>query len=413
MHPHRAPLGAAGALRPRLLIGPRAGRASPRQKWPAGSPIRYTAPVPDPAFHLDVQRHGAAVTCRADGALVRRRGNELYRAVASHLRRGRTVQVSLAGVSEADAVGASALAALLDLAERSRGSVQVLDVSPSLAAQLEHLPAAKAPPESAEPGLLEWLGGQAERVWGLFVRALVFHADAFFGCLLGFVTSKNRRRGAVWRDALAIGADAVPVVGTIALLLGLILAFQGGHLMKDFGTSIYVANLVAKGMVREFAPLMTAIVVAGRSGAAIAAEIGAMKVSEELDALTVTGIEPVRYLVVPKIYAVSFTQPLLSVMASAVAILGGFVIGVTYLQLGVEQYLNQTVNALSVNDFVNCLFKSVIFGWIIVLVGAFQGLEVDRGAEGVGRAATRAVVTAIFSIIFTDGIITTVDTLLF
>ena len=86
---------------------------------------------------------------------------------------------------------------------------------------------------------------------------------------------------------------------------------------------------------------------------------------------------------------------------------------VTYLQLGVEQYLNQTLNALTVNDFVNCLFKSVIFGWIIVLVGAFQGLEVDRGAEGVGRAATRAVVTAIFSIIFTDGIITTLDTLLF
>lgn len=370
-------------------------------------------PVPAPVFHLDVQRSGAAVTCLAEGALVRQRGNDLYRAVAPHLKRGRAVQLSLHGITEADAVGASALAALLDVAESTRGSLAISNLSAPLAAQLEHLPARKAPLERVDEGFFEWLGGQAVRVWGLFVVALVFHADAFFGCLLGFVSRKNSRRGAVWRDALAIGADAVPVVGTIALLLGLILAFQGGHLMKDFGTSIYVANLVAKGMVREFAPLMTAIVVAGRSGAAIAAEVGAMKVSEELDALTVTGIEPVRYLVVPKIYAVTFTQPLLSVAASVVAILGGFIIGVTYLQLGAEQYLNQTVNALTVNDFMNCLFKSVIFGWIIVLIGAFQGFQVERGAEGVGRAATRAVVMAIFSIIFTDGIITTVDTILF
>ncbi len=368
--------------------------------------------MPKPPFTLQIQRSGAAVQCRAAGALVRRQGNQLYRRLAPHLRRGRTVRLSLAEITEADAVGASGLAALVDLAETARGSLQLAAVSPSVQDQLQRLPAHPVLQKEAREGLFEWLGGQAERVWGLLVRLLVFQADALFGCALGLFSRKNSQRGAVWRDALALGADAVPVVATIGLLLGLILAFQGGHLLKDFGTSIFVANLVAKGMVREFAPLMTAIVVAGRSGAAIAAEIGAMKVSEELDALQVTGIEPVRFLVVPRLYAVTFTQPLLSVIASAVAILGGFLIAVTYLKLGAEQYLHQTWKALSMNDLANCLLKSMVFGWLVVLVGAFQGFEVDRGAEGVGRAATRAVVTAIFAIIFTDGIITTLDTLL-
>lgn len=323
------------------------------------------------------------------------------------------MRLSLAEVDEADAIAAAAVAALVDLADQSRGALTLEAISPAVEAQLHRVPGESVRGTHPAPGLLEWIGEQGARAGQFLLSLLVFHADAFFGCLLGFISSKNRRRGSLWRDALALGADAVPVVGTIALLLGLILAFQGGHLLRDFGTSLFVADLVAVGMVREFAPLMTAIVVAGRSGAAIAAEIGAMHVNEELDALTVTGIEPVRYLVVPKLYAVTFTQPLLGVLASAVAILGGFVIGVTYLNLGADQYLSQTLRALQLSDLLNGLAKSVVFGWIIVLVGAFQGFHVERGAEGVGRAATRAVVTAIFSIIFTDGIITTLDTLFF
>jgi len=345
--------------------------------------------------------------------MVRQAGDELYRALAPHLRRGRQVRLSLADVTEADAVAVAGVAALLDLADKTRGTLALETVSPAVEAQLHRVPAEPDQTAPRAPGLLEWAGEQGAGAARFLLSLLVFHADAFFGCLLGLVSSKNRRPGSLWRDALSLGADAVPVVGTIALLLGLILAFQGGHLMRDFGTSIFVADLVAVGMVREFAPLMTAIVVAGRSGAAIAAEIGAMRVNEELDALTVTGIEPVRYLVVPKLYAVTFTQPLLGVLASAIAILGGFVIGVTYLNLGADQYLSQTMRALELGDLLNGLAKSMVFGWIIVLVGAFHGFQVERGAEGVGRAATRAVVTAIFSIIFTDGLITTLDTLLF
>lgn len=322
------------------------------------------------------------------------------------------MQLSLGGVTHADAVGASAVAALLDLAGRCKGSLQISEVSEALTAQLEHIPAERTKSRVEHPGWIEMLGGAVERAWDGFVAVLVFQADALSGCALGLFSSKHKRRGAFWRDCLAIGVDALPVVATIGLILGLILAFQGGHLLKDFGTSIFVANLVGKGMVREFSPLMTAIVVAGRSGAAIAAEIGAMKNNEELDALTVTGIEPVRYLVVPKLYAVTLTLPMLSVMSSLVAIIGGFIIGVTYLQLGPDQYIQQTIEAVSINDLVNCLLKSVIFGWLIVLIGAFQGFRVERGAEGVGRAATRAVVFAIFSIIFADGVITTVDTLI-
>ena len=363
-------------------------------------------------LQIDVQRAGQAVTCTVVGALDQHRGSKLYAAAAPHLKRGRTVSVDLSGVSEADAVGASALAALLDLAEGGRGDLHITQLSAAVAAQLEHVPAEPTPSRLEHEGFLSRMGGGAEKAWQGFVAMLVFMSDAFFGCLVGLFTVRNRRRGAVWRDALSIGVDALPVVATIGLILGLILAFQGGHLLKDFGTSIYVANLVGRGMVREFAPLMTAIVVAGRSGAAIAAEIGAMKNNEELDALTVTGIEPVRYLVVPKLYAVTVTLPILSIMSSLVSIIGGFIIGVTYLQLGPNQYINQTIQAVSINDLANCLFKSVIFGWLIVAIGAFMGFRVERGAEGVGRAATRAVVVAIFAIIFADGVITTIDTLM-
>ncbi len=352
------------------------------------------------------------MTCRLAGALTQERGSELFKAAAPHLRRGRGVSLDLSGVTRADAVGVSALAALLDLAEGGRGELHMVQLSEAVTAQLDHIPAQPTPSRVVHEGFLSRVGGGAEQLWHSFVAMLVFMADAFFGCLLGIFSSRNRRRGSLWRDALAIGVDALPVVATIGFILGLILAFQGGHLLKDFGTSIYVANLVGKGMVREFAPLMTAIVVAGRSGAAIAAEIGAMKNNEELDALSVTGIEPVRYLVVPKLYAVTVTLPMLSVMCSVVSILGGFVIAVTYLQLGATAYMNQTLQAVGLNDLANCVLKSVVFGWLIVVIGSFMGFRVGRGAEGVGRAATKAVVVSIFAIIFADGIITTLDTLL-
>lgn len=352
------------------------------------------------------------VRCQGSGDLVRGEGDRLYRALARHIRRGRAVHLFLGGVGRVDSLGAAAVAALHDLAAKGRGSLHLEEVSPALATRLHHVPAEQAPPRGGDEGLIVRLGDATARAWSTFVAALVFQADVLFGCVTGLFSSRNRRRGAVWRDALAIGADALPVVATIAALLGLILAFQAGHLLKDFGTSIYVANLVGIGMVREFAPLMTAIVVAGRSGSAIAAEIGAMKTNEELEALEVMGIEPVRYLVVPRIYAIAFTQPLLSTIGAMVSIVGGFVIAVTYLQLGADQYINQTIEAIRLSDLLSGLFKSFIFGQLIVLIGSFQGFRVTRGAEGVGRAATRAVVAAIFAIIVADGIITTADTLL-
>ncbi len=352
------------------------------------------------------------MTCRLAGALTQQRGGELFGVAAPHLRRGRSVSLDLSGVTEADAVGASALAALLDLTDDGRGALHIVALSEAVSAQLDHVPAQPTPSRLEPEGFLAHIGAGAEQFWQTFVAMLVFMADAFFGCAVGLISSRNKRRGSLWRDALAIGVDALPVVATIGFILGLILAFQGGHLLKDFGTSIYVANLVGKGMVREFAPLMTAIVVAGRSGAAIAAEIGAMKNNEELDALTVTGIEPVRYLVVPKLYAVTATLPMLSVMCAVVSIIGGFLIAVTYLQLGPTAYMNQTLQAVSLNDLANCVLKSVVFGWLIVIIGSFMGFRVGRGAEGVGQAATKAVVVSIFAIIFADGVITTLDTLL-
>ena len=319
--------------------------------------------------------------------------------------------LDLSAVGQADSAGAAAVAALLDEAGRQGARLDLAGLSPAMSDRLRQTPAEPARSEVEAPGVFEKIGAAAGQAWEAFIQVLLFHADVAIGVAAGFFSSRFRRQGAVARDALAIGTDALPVVGTIAFLLGLILAFQGGHLMKEFGTTIFVADLVGRGMTREFAPLLTAIVVAGRSGAAIAAEIGAMKTNEELDALTVIGIEPARYLVVPKLYAITFTQPLLAILASGISILGGFLIAVFYLQLGPDQYFDRILETLKVNDVFNCLFKSVVFGWLIVLIGAYQGFRVQGGAEGVGRAATRAVVAAIFAIIFADGIITTIDTL--
>ena len=185
-------------------------------------------------------------------------------------------------------------------------------------------------------------------------------------------------------------------------MLGLILALQSAAQLRQFGASIYVADLIAISMVREMGPMMTAIIVAGRSGSAIAAEIATMKVTEEVDALESMGFSPVRFLVVPKLYAVTVTQPLLTAISVAFGILGGMVIAALALGVPVQAFLHQAGEAMSAKDISTGLIKSVVFGWIILVVGAYSGLATRGGAEGVGMSTTRSVVVAIFAVIIAD-----------
>jgi len=198
--------------------------------------------------------------------------------------------------------------------------------------------------------------------------------------------------------------SAVPIVSLIALLIGVILGYQGAVQLHRFGADIYLADLIAISVTRELGPLMTAIIVAGRTGSAFAAEIGTMKINEELDALQVMGIDFVRFLLLPRILAVVLTLPLLSVIADVAGIIGGLLTALTTLDFTISGYLLQTQQALNYAHVFTGIFKSVFFGFVIGIIGCFQGLRVSAGSTSVGRAATIAVVTSILLIIVLDAV---------
>ncbi len=202
-----------------------------------------------------------------------------------------------------------------------------------------------------------------------------------------------------------VGVDALPIVGLISFLLGLIMAFMSAVQLQQFGANIYVASLVALSMVRELGPIMTAIIVAGRSGSAFAAEIGTMKVSEEVDALITMGFKPALFLVAPKLIASVLVVPLLAMFSNMFAIAGGLLIGVSTLDLTINGYMTQTMNTLSIFDINWGLFKSAIFAVLIATVGCFKGYQVRGGAASVGQATTSAVVTGIFLVVLVDSIL--------
>ncbi|MBI4619693.1 MAG: MlaE family lipid ABC transporter permease subunit [Desulfobacterales bacterium] len=200
------------------------------------------------------------------------------------------------------------------------------------------------------------------------------------------------------------GVEALPIVGLISFLLGLIMAFMSSIQLQQFGANIYVASLVALAMVSELGPIMTAIIVAGRSGSAFAAEIGTMKISEEVDALFVMGFNPTLFLVIPRIIASIIVVPLLTLFSDLFAIAGGLVVGVFMLGLTTNSYITQTIETLTFFEVVWGLLKSVVFAVLIAWTGCLRGFLTKGGADSVGSAATSAVVNSMFLIILFDSI---------
>ena len=200
------------------------------------------------------------------------------------------------------------------------------------------------------------------------------------------------------------GVSALPIVGLISFLLGLVIAFMSSLQLEQFGANIYVASLVAIAMVSELGPIMTAIVVAGRSGSAFAAEIGTMRISEEIDALFLMGFAPTLFLAIPRLFAAIIVVPLLTLFADIFGIFGGLVIGFLLLDLTINAYITQTLEALTLFEVLWGLSKSVVFAALIAWVGCLRGFQTRGGADAVGNAATSAVVTSIFLIILFDSI---------
>ncbi len=226
--------------------------------------------------------------------------------------------------------------------------------------------------------------------------------DTLVEGLLGPFRGRKIRWRATVEQFVRIGYDSVPIVCMIAFFVGLILAMQSAYQLKRFGATLYVADLVGVSIVRELGPLLTAIIIAGRSGSAIAAEIGTMKVGEEIDALRTMGISHVGFLFVPRTFAMLLALPCLTVLADFVGIFGGFLLSITTLDFSVTRYLNQTSAALTLKDLITGLIKSGFFALIISIVGCYQGVTTDGGAAGVGKSTTTSVVTSIFLIIAAD-----------
>ena len=262
--------------------------------------------------------------------------------------------------------------------------------------------------DSKSTTLFERVGRSTAAAFEQAVALLSFVGECAVA-LAGNVAHPRRIR---WRPILfnirSAGFDALPIVGLLSFLLGVVVAYQGADQLRQYGANIFVADLVGLSMLREFAPLITAIIIAGRSGSAYAAQIGTMAVTEEIDAMRTLGIAPLDLLVLPKILALLIALPLLTVFADVLGVFGGMIMADAQLGVGYADFLERFVKAVSITAFLIGIGKAPVFAAIIVVVGCFQGFRTKGGADSVGRQTTRSVVQSIFLVIVADALFSVV-----
>ena len=225
-------------------------------------------------------------------------------------------------------------------------------------------------------------------------------------CVVGPFRRKGPKLAHVTQQMNEIGINSLGIVCLVVFFVGLVIAMQSAYEMVKMGTEMYVGRVVGLTMLRELGPLIATIVLGGRCGAAIAAEIGTMKVNEEVEALRIMGIDPIRFLVAPRILAFTTMAPILSVIADYIGISGGLILSITSLHLTSSQYIDTMMNGLVVKDFVTGIIKSAVFGLLVGSIACHFGYQTEGGAEAVGRSTTLSVVTSIVMIILADAVMT-------
>ncbi len=350
---------------------------------------------------------GGEVTLQAPSVLDTARAEAFLKEIRRALGEpGRRVVVDLGEVEEFDSAGLSVLVQAVFLGDEEGKQVRFARVSPEILdyfslVSLERL-STEVSKRPARLGFVRFLGNMA--LPGLQALKLWFYVtvETFWGVVVRPFKKEKIRWDRVVEEISAVGAGAVPLVFLIGFLMGLILVMQTAGSLRAFGAEVYVADMVGISITREIGPLMTAILVAARSGSAIAAEIGTMVVSEEVDALKQMGIHPVRFLVLPKIVALAVSVPCLGVIFNLCAILGGLLFAVVVLGLPWGVYLDHTQAAITQYDILEGVFKCAVFGTLVGQVGCALGLGVQGGSVGVARATTFSVVLSIFLVIVFD-----------
>jgi phospholipid/cholesterol/gamma-HCH transport system permease protein len=314
--------------------------------------------------------------------------------------------LDLSGVTYCDGAGAALLHSLEQAAVQRGVEVRMDGTTGAIEGHLKPYREAEGVVSARPPQEMLWRTRLRKAVSS--VGHEIFAQIAFIGEYgQALVLALRHPRRVRWGDTLAVaeaaGFQALPIVSLIAFLLGVILAFQSAIAMRQFGAEIFVADLVAISLLRELGPLMMAILLAGRSGAAFAAEIGTMKVNEEVNALTTMGLDPVRFLVVPKILAGVFVAPLLTLYANLIGLFGAALV-MRGFGIPMVAFFNQVNGAVNLTDLGSGLFKAAVFGLLVASVGCLRGLQTGTGAAAVGRSTTSAVVSAIILIVIADGL---------
>ena len=277
---------------------------------------------------------------------------------------------------------------------------------------------ASATPEHKEglggdrPSMLGRVGSSAIAAARSAVEVLAFIGEACVGVLRLLTGQARFQRSELLLVVQEAGAQALPIVSLITFLVGVILAYVGAVQLRAFGAQAYVADLVSVAMTREMGAMMTAVVMAGRTGAAFAAQLGTMRVNEEIDALTTFGIPPMEFLVLPRMIALAVMMPLLCLYADLLGMLGGAAVGVGLLHLGGLEYYQRSLGAITLDDFAAGLIKASVFGVLVAIAGCLRGMQSGRTSAAVGAAATSAVVTGIVLIIVSDAVMTVLFDLL-
>jgi phospholipid/cholesterol/gamma-HCH transport system permease protein len=360
-----------------------------------------------------IERRGATAVVHVRGDVVVGTARKLH-ATLRALQRRRELEEIVVDFADAGRLD-SAGVAVVRLARRSLGrgrrlELEGLDETKRAAFDL-------APPQQRprkEPGPTTFLERTGDRMYALRdsmrdLGALVVETIRQSARIV--MRRSKLPAGSVGAHILTMGADAVFIVGLLSFLLGMTTAFQGAVQLQKFGAGVFVGDMVSWSMVRELAPMMTAVVLAGRTGAAIAAELGTMRVGSEIDALTAMGVSPVRFLVVPRLAALTFVQPALTLMGMFIGVAGGMLVASLILGMGPEAFWSRMVYRVDLADFAQGIGKSFVFAWIIGLAGTHMGMRATKDASSVGAATTRAVVCSIFFIIVTDALFATVLTL--